>query len=429
MRQIKETIMKKYSKLLLIFLNLPFQLAASPLGLFEAYDSNIRLKYPAKNHFYFNVLGEKSYNVKGYATDCSEELTQLVNPLQIYEIKQNLIALYQDTDSNKSKFISLLNSIAGGAGGGVGNSQNGLFTPTGKFSTMQAAFTSMYSFDHGFYIKAMLPIYTIALDSVVFEYAGNNTLFSGAQIQELVNTFRQDVQNLFNLNVGNWSQTGLGDLNVMLEWQQDFAQYRPILKSVQPNIRLGITLPTSSPTNESNIMSIPFGNEGSVSLPFGGGLGINLANHFEIGFSGQFWYYWSNQKERRIKTFTTQTSLLYPTITQAVKEYAFLQNFNLYAQIFSFCKRFSLKFCYQYWRKGEDKITPINSSFNYDIVNSAAQLLESTQHNVFFTLNYSPKKDDFSKIIPQVQLFWKAAVRGMRSAIASTVGAQISCIF
>lgn len=421
--------MKKIVVILLSSLTLSYNLQSAPLGLFEAYDINIRQKYPAKNHFHLGLLGEKNYNTKGYATDSTEEETYLVNPLQIYESQQNLIALYQDTDTTNSKFISLLNNIAGGPGGGVGNMQNGLFTPTGKFSAGQIALTGMYGLGHGCYFKAVLPFYFVTLHSVNFAYSGNSNLFSGAQMQELTENFIQDAQSIFNLNVNGWTKRGVGDATLMLEWQQDYPQPRPMLKNVQPNIRLGISLPTSECTDENNIMAVPFGADGSFSVPFGGGLGINLANHVELGFSGQFWYYWSNQKERRIKTFPTQTSLLYPKTAEAVKEFSFLQNFNLHAQAFSFCKRFSLKFCYQYWRKGEDKITPISSAFNPEIINTAPQLLESTQHNVFLTLNYSPKANDFKRIVPQAQLFWKGAVKGMRTAISSTFGGQLSFVF
>tara|TARA_B100000674_G_C37467514_1_gene745471 strand:+ start:9 stop:656 length:648 start_codon:yes stop_codon:yes gene_type:complete len=215
----------------------------------------------------------------------------------------------------------------------------------------------------------------------------------------------------------------------MLEWQRDFPQRRPVLKSVQPNIRIGLSIPTSNDTCTNIIMPTPFGADGSLGLPFGGGLGITLADHVELGFSGQFWYYWSNQKDRRIKTFATQTSLLYPTVTQTIKEFSFLQNFNLHGQVFSSCKRYALKFGYQYWRKGEDIITPLSSQFNPQVANTAPELAESTRHNVFLTFTYSPLRDDFQRIIPQLQIFWKGAVKGMRSALVSSAGAQFSIIF
>ena len=410
--------------------------SVTPLGMLTPYDINIRFKKPAPHHFYFNVMGEKSYNVKGYATDDCLEKSFLTNPLQIYENQQNIISMYQGIDNQgnveiiSAPFTQLLDSIAGGAGGGVSNLENGLFTPTGKFCAGQVAFSGMYALGHDLFISAHLPVYFVKLHCVDWQYSGNNELFSGARIQEeLVSTFTQDAKNIFNLNVEGWKKHGPGDLTLLLEWQKDFPQRRQMLKNVQSNIRLGLSLPTGCKADETVLMSTPFGADGSVGVPFGGGLGMNLANCAEIGFSGQFWYFWSNEKERRIKSFPTQTTLLLPLITHATREYSFTQNFNLYAKVFSLCKKFTLKFGYQYWRRGEDVITPTNTNFYHEVVNSDLRLQETTKHFVLLALTYSPLSNDFKKVVPQLQLFWKGAVKGSRSAIASTAGAQFSLIF
>lgn len=405
----------------------------APLGLFEPYDINIRLRKPGQGHFYVGVLGEKSYDVKAYTTystdDCDDEAVIKTNPLQVYEPTQNLISLYQGDDYHNSAFIQLLNSIAGGPGGGVSNAENGLFEPTGKFCVGQAALSTMYAAKHNFYVSGYLPLYFIKLHSVHWRYMGNNDLFSGAEIEQLVQAFQQDAKNLFNLNTCGWKKHGFGDATFLVEWQRDFPQMRPVLKSVQPNLRFGISIPTGCSANENSIMAVPFGADGSVSIPFGGSLDINLADHVDFGFSGQFWYFWDNQKDRRIKTFPTQTSLLFPVVTPVIKKYAFIQNFNLYAQAYSFCKRLSLKFCYQYWRKGEDSLCPVNPQFSSIVANTALQLAERTEHDVFIALTYSPKAKDFKRVFPQAQLFWKGSVKGTRAVLASTAGAQFSVIF
>lgn len=408
-------------------------LQPAPLGLFEPYDINIRLRKPAQNHFYVGVLGEKSYSVKAYTNysdnDCDDEETIQVNPLQVYEPAQNFISMYQGDDYNNSAFIQQLNSIAGGPGGGASNIENGMFTPTGKFCVGQAALSTIYAAKHNFYVSGYLPIYFIKLHSVNWCYQGNNTLFSGAEIQQLSSAFQQDAKNLFGLNTCGWKKHGLGDLTFLAEWQRDFPQMRPVLKSVQPNLRIGLSIPTGCSANENVIMPVPFGADGSISIPFGGSLDINLANHVDFGFSGQFWYFWNNEKDRRIKTFPTQTSLLFPVVTRTIKQHAFIQNFNLFAQAYSFCKRLSLKFCYQYWRKGEDILCPVSPEFSSVVANTAPQLAERTEHDVFLALTYSPKATDFKRVFPQAQLFWKGSVKGYRATLASTAGAQISVIF
>ncbi|MBI2353326.1 hypothetical protein HYV11_03755 [Candidatus Dependentiae bacterium] len=401
----------------------------APLGLFEPYDIMIRLRKPAQNNFYVGLLGEKSYTTKGYATDACEEETLEVNSLQVYDRVQNVVSLYQGMNQSDSEFIPLLESIAGGPGGGASNYENGLFQATGKLGVEQLAFSTIYGLPRHFYVSGYVPFYVANLSNLSWNYVGNSILFSGQEIQELVDAFKRDSEKLFGLCVKNWKRHGFGDVTLLFEWQRDFAQMRPILKSVQPNVRCGISIPTECLSNQNLIMPITFSSRQTASIPFGGGLTMNLANHIDVGFAAQFWYYLSNKCQQRIKTFPTQTSLLYPVSTLVMAEYGFLQNFNLFAQIYSFCKRLSLKFCYQYWRRGEDRITPIDLSYNYEIANSAPQLLENTMHDVFFALNYAPKVNDFKRVIPQAQLFWKASVKGMRVALASTVGFQFSVIF
>lgn len=420
---------KNFIILIALFAGIAQTTNSAPLGLFEPYDINIKLKKPAPKNFYFGVMGEKSYDVKGYATDIREEETFQVNPLQIYEPQQNIIGLYQGTDIGESAFLNLLDGIAGGSGGGVNNLENGLYTPTGEFSAGQASLSGIYGIKHNFFASVHVPFYFVELRNVNWKYTGNSNLFSGEQIQQLVTSFEQDARNLFGLNTSGWKKQGIGDVTCMLEWQEDFLQRRPVLKSVQANVRAGISIPTGCNADESVIMPVAFGSDGPVSIPFGGGLGLNLANHAEIGFSGQFWYHWKYQKERRIKTFATQTSLLFPTVTPAIKDHAFIQSFNLYGQLFSPCKRFALKMCYQYWRKGEDFITPIDPKYNITFVNSAEQLNERTEHNVVASLSYSPRANDFKRIIPQAQIFWKGSVKGTRAALVSSAGAQLSLIF
>ena len=411
--------------------------ATTPLGMFAPYDINIKLKKPGLKNIEISILGEKSYNVHGYATDEKEDQTFLVDVLQIYECQQNVVSMYQGFDDTgnivqtlTTPFTSLLDSIAGGPGGGVSNRQNGLFTPTGKLSCGQVALGATYCFFPSFYFNAFLPVCFAKLSCVDWKYSGNNALFSGEKIQtELVDLFAQDAQKYFNLNIGNWCQRGIGDLTLLLEWQRDFAQRRQVLKNVQANIRVGISIPTAKPTNESLIMPVPFGADGAVGLPFGGGLGLSLGSIAEVGFSGQFWYFWSNDKLRRVKTFPTQTSLLFPIVTQTYKEFAFLQNFNLYGQIFSSCKRFSAKGVYQHWRRQKETVIPYDPKINFDVANSAISIDEFTRHQIIFAGIYSPIKGDFKRVIPQFEIFWKGNFNGTRAAIASTYGAQFSLIF
>lgn len=428
---------KLYSLFFCIIFNTYSIYAAAPLGMFVPYDINIKLKKPASKNLEFNILGEKSYKVQGYATDFTEDETFLVNVLQIYEPTQNVVSMYQGFDDTgalvqtlTTPFTQLLDSIAGGPGGGVSNATNGIFTPTGKLSCGQIAFDATYGIGHSCYINVCLPVYFARLCNVDWKYAGTNILFADEKIQtELINSFAQDSKKYFDLNIGNWCQRGIGDLTILAEWQRDFPQRRQTLKNVQANIRVGISLPTGLPLNPNIIMPIAFGGDGAIEVPFGGGLNLCLGNHVEFGFSGQFWYFLSNEKLRRIKTFPTQTSLLLPIVANTYKESAIIQNFNLHGLVSTASKRLSLKGLYQHWRKQADTIIPFDSKVNFDVANSNQSINEITYHQFAFIGAYTPLRGDFQRVVPQFELFWKGAFGGTRAAIASTFGAQFSLIF
>lgn len=411
--------------------------ASTALGMFAPYDINIKMRKPPTGGLQVSLLGEKSYNVHGYATNSREDETFFVNVLQIYEPVQNLVSMYQGYDNNGASvqtlttpFTQLLDSIAGGPGGGVSNLENGIFLPSGQLSCGQIAGGLTYGLGQGFYISAFIPFCFAKLSNVNWQYGGTNSLFSEEKIQaELINSFTQDALTYFNLNVGNWTQRGLGDLTILAEWQRDFVQRKVVLKNVQANVRIGISLPTAAPVNQSIIFPVPFGADGAIGIPFGGGLNFVLGPLAEIGFSGQFWYFCSNENLRRIQTFPTQTSLLLPIVTETYKEFAIMQNFNLFAQISTVSKRLSLKGVYQHWRRQKEKLFPLNTQYSFDVANSSQSIDELTRHQLSIFGMYSPARGDFKTIIPQFEIFWKGSFGGTRAAIASTLGAQFSLIF
>src|SRR3990167_510659 len=114
---------------------------AAPLGFLEPYNFMIEAEpIFGKSRFQLTVLTELSYDDVSFDGQGNQ-----VNALQIYEPQQNVLGLFQGLE-NASQFNQLVNSLAGGSGGGVNNSENGLFTPTGNFNGAQIAFLGSYMF-------------------------------------------------------------------------------------------------------------------------------------------------------------------------------------------------------------------------------------------------------------------------------------------
>lgn len=409
--------------------------AVSPLGLSLPYDLNFRGERPHKNgKVQASIFVEKSYKSEGFDGDGAKQ-----NALQIYDAKQNVLGLYSSGGTGTT-VTDVTTAIAGGA-----DSKNGLYTVTGTYAASQCALSATYGFGAGFLVRAYLPIYSASLSNVQWKYAGNRTSFTGASMAEVFSTFEEESKTLFDLNVSGWSKTGQGDLAILFDFERDFPQRKPILRNVRPTLRLGITLPTGSQESHGDLGSVPFGADGSVTIPFGGGMHIDLGSYFQVGFDAQFWYIWGKTKKRRIKTSFYQTELLLPTVAYATKEHAIVQSFSLSAAAFSRNRCYSLRALYEYVRKGEDALTPIESQYGYSVINDHSEdtsdptdvkvrgqksLDEFTAHNftvkVGYDHHYSESK---GSLIPQAYLFWKTGFYGSYTNVVSTIGFQFTLDF
>lgn len=415
--------MKKNFLLIVGFIVTGSLLHAGPLGFLEPYNFMLESEpLLPQRKWQWNFFTQTGFNTQSFNADGLP-----VNALQIYESQQNLLGLFQGVGP-QSSFNQLVNSLAGGSGGGVNNSQNGLFTPTGDFSGYQVAFLSSYRFHQHCYFKVSLPVYNLQLSNVQWTYTGNNTTFSGEQIEtELVNSFMTDAQDLFGLSLGGWKTSGLGDLAMLLDYIGDYPQGRSVLRNVRVHFRLGLTFPTGQLANENLVMSQALGSDGSMTMPFGGGLDINLGRYFQCGFRGQFSYIWGNAKERRVQTFPGQTTLLYPSTLSTFKNHGITQTFDLYAQIYNVISGLSFKTAYEYYFKAQDTISVNSPGFNYQILNTNLNLDEITRHNMILLLSFdSAFLEKHDKIHPQIALFVNLPFNGSFTTLASTAGVQLS---
>ncbi len=398
-------------------------LQSTPLGYLEPYNFMIESEpLLRQKKWQWNFLTQTGINTESY-----DENGLLVNPLQIYETEQNILGLFQGLGSN-SNFNQLVNAFAAGPGGGVNNTENGLFTPTGDFSGYQVAFLSSYKIHNNCYFKIALPVYNLQLSNVEWAYTGNNSTFSGQQIEtELINSFTTDAQNLFGLSLGGWKISGLGDLAMLLDYIADFPQGRSVLRNVRVHFRCGLTFPTGLQADENTIMPQALGADGSMTLPFGGGLDINLGRYFQCGFRGQFSYIWGNEKLRRVPTFENQTTLMFPDVVSTFKNYGMTQTFDLYMQIYNVVSALSLKVAYEYYFKSPDSISVNTPGFNYTLLNTDRSLDEITRHNMILLLSFdSAFLKKFDKIHPQVGLYANLPFNGSFTTSAATAGVQLS---
>ncbi len=243
--------------------------------------------------------------------------------------------------------------------------------------------------------------------------------------ERLTDNFVCNVKELgCGLDILGWDRTGLGDLVLMLEWMKAFPQGKPLLKNVDIDGRVALSLPTGLKRDENKILAIPYGNDGSVGVIFAGGLRVTLVDALRAGFDIELTHFFDNTRLRRIKTNRFQTDLLFLQKAEAHIDWGLTQQFNLYIDFIKIVRALSLKVDYQFIRHGEDEISLFGNCYSNLVANMAESLQSYTMHNIIASLNY-----DFAEHIspdvrckPYLTVFGKMPFNGQRSIQATTVG-------
>ncbi len=394
------------------------------MNILRPYDTLIRPEFRNDTRYHFSLYGEHGFNAKGFGEDDNR-----VNVLQIWNCDQDALAMLQGfSDDSAIGELAIRLRADGANNDGV----RGHYKVCGDLNFDAFAAAARWHFYNAWWFTAYFPVYMMKLDNVNWF---NETLdvSSGDQSvrQNLTNDFFTNVFNLGDgLELGGWKRSGPGDMVAMIEWIQDYYQARPLLKKVRVNWRLGANLPTGVRQDEDKIFTIPFGFDGAFGVIFGFGLDVCLGNYFKLGGDVQLTHRFGNTRCRRIKTAVEQTELLLLQKSQAYIDYGLIQRFNLFIQGYNY-KGMSLKFGYQFWKRGDDTLSLYTPCFSTNIANTAESLQEVTMHQGIITGVY-----DFSYLLkqnpackPSIELYTRIPFNGKRAAMCTTLGAILAIDF
>ncbi len=283
------------------------------------------------------------------------------------------------------------------------------------------------------WITAYIPYYKASLNNLEIVDLTQNITAADMRVKTLLtDNLASIVSSLGSgLELTPWKRSGLGDLNLMVEWLFGFPQARPLLKNVDLCGRLGFTLPTGKRADINELFAFPFGWDGAVGLLFGGGLAVTLSQQFKAGFDVQLLHLFGNTRARRIKTATDQTELLLLATAPAYKDFGLTQRFNLFVQGYHLVQGFSLLVGYQFLKHGSDNLQLETCNYSNSIANSSLTLDEWIVHSMEFNAHY-----DFnvhmcqdSWIEPQASLFFRLPFNGKQSVAFTTIGVMVAADF
>lgn len=386
------------------------------------YDTSTRPTFNNKRPWQLAFEAEGGYeDAKGF-----NEEGERVNPLQIWNRQQNALAMLEGFAEDSP--ISQLRAALMDSDNGIRGRFDVCSTLQLNFST---AFAARFFFASDWSLGLYLPVYKMTLKDVNFIDLTPNL----DNLDKLVHTLLTDnlaenVLTLGCLNLCPWQRTGVGDLTLLLEWFRDFYQNKPFLKCVRVNWRLGLGFPTGLRENEDLLFAVPFGYDGAVSMPFGVGLDLTLGKNFKCGVDIQLTQIFGHTRNRRIKTDVEQTELLLLQKAPTFRDYGIVQRFNLYVELYRFCKGLSFKVLYQFLKQGESEVSLKTELFSSNIANTSPRYEDFTMHHIITKFTY-----DFdynypgARTRPELGLFTRTPVNGKNVALIPTVGCVISVDF
>lgn len=419
-------MMHKYLRLFalsLIIIFIPVNAKYFGINVFQPWNINLRPDRWPQEPWQFSLYFEEGLKEKGYNAD-----NDVVDVMQIWTPKQDALAMLQGFPADAPETLFYENVLMSPEDDGI----RGNLTVTGDFDLRAAGgFALRYNFANCVTLGAYLPFYSMRLKKVNFKDDTLGTSGDDLLIRDnLTNNFVQNVKQFDGaLNLTGWDRTGVGDLAFTAEWLGYFPQMKPYLKEVGVNSRIGLTVPTGLRENINDILSIPYGFDGSVGLFFNAGIICNWFYRLRGGVDFLFLTLFGDQRERRIKIQENQTDFLFLAKAKVHTDYGFTQRYNLFLEAFRVWKGLSFGAAFQWWRHAEDKLTLCTDDYSTALANSAENLQEWNLGQIIFKINYDFQCDidqcQFFK--PQLLFFYKIPVTGKRAIMLNTIGLQ--CTF
>lgn len=408
----------------IIISNAACSLGMFPTNLFRAFDINLRPPIWHNTRYQFTGWFEQALHVQAF-----NGRGEKVDQLQFLTTTQDALAMLRGYPSSSPMSIFLDDVLDNPTDDGV----RGNFIPDGRFIMQAGGLSFRFHTNHNFSLIALLPFYRMAIENVRYTDLTPNASMTDIIIkQELTSVLQQRIAEFDpSLNIFGWDKLGFGDLILGVDWFRTFVQAKPVLKNVDLNARLNLSLPTGIKKDEDNILSLPFGFDGSVGLIFGGGIDLTWFDYIKGGIDVEFIYLFGNTRTRRIKVDPAQTDFFLLTKVRAHKEFGFTQRFNLYGQAYKIWRGLSATITYQYWQHGDDHLSLFTNEFSNDVANSAEYLQEWILHNMIFSLSYDCQDDidDCSFFKPQFSAFYKLGFNGTRALMVNSIGGTFSLSF
>lgn len=410
----------------------------APNNFFAPYDAALRMASWEDKKFWKKTAWRLHANVEFGSTGHARSIdSEKVNLPQIYDKTESVLGMLNGIDNPEVVDITRRELTPYGSQP-LDDGVRGNVRYTSSFEmtdiTLQGRYWLPIDFLPGYFsFNLALPMRRIEVSDPVFEDLTTTELPVDRFIKRNLSgptVLPGFLEKYGGLRVNGWNKTGIGDLTGFIEWHNYYRQDKESLRNVYLFAMLGFSAPTASIKDEDNALSVSLGNDGAWGVPLGLGLMLEFTHNFRFGIDAQFLMLFDETHVRRLKLDENQTELLILKKGNVTREHGLTWKFNIYWQWYHAWRGLSCKALYQYVKRDEDRLLPVDNTFGYTKVNSSEKLHDWNMHHLIFQVNYDCFQESKDFILkPQISLFYKLPIAGKGVIQPHTFGGQIAFNF
>ncbi|MFA5075033.1 MAG: hypothetical protein WC436_02910 [Candidatus Babeliales bacterium] len=188
-----------------------------------------------------------------------------------------------------------------------------------------------------------------------FSFQDSDSVFNNLRAGESnqLDRIRRSINEDLGLNGGNWSKTGIGDLDLHLKFDHNW-KYVLLMRRIDLALQTGLICPTGTKSDNQYASSVSFMGDGHWGIYLDLITELELKRGWKAGLLAGFVYQFSNTRKLRIPVY--KESALFSALMRDVKiNPGMTFKISPYVEIDNFAEGFNFQFRYTFLKHNADK--------------------------------------------------------------------------
>ena len=286
----------------------------------------------------------------------------------------------------------------------------------GKFGIIEGNFWFHQNFSHGFFLQVHVPFRKLTVEEICsIDLSPNDDICSNENTpiwQAFLKNF-DAILCRYGLDIGNFQETGVGDVTVSLGWTPNFEDL-PVFDFVDTTFQVGVLIPSAKDNDINKAFSLPLGYNGHIGIPLSTDLAIGAYDWLNFGIYINALFFLDKTKCMRMKTSLDQNGFIKLAQGEAIVKRGSIWHAGAFIKADHFAAGLSALLGYSFANKNRTMLTPKDLfAFDSTIVNSDEQLQAWKMHTLHFIVDYDFAKEG-NRFGPRIGFFYNHQLGGKR---------------